>query len=105
MWFTAYAFNYHALKVKKWIIYHGNIFSKYILGLETIEKNFAVVEHYFSSVISSKMGGSGMRGSELDFEYAQFEIDDMFESSFQVPTVKGVTKLMHNEDFEDSEDN
>ena len=51
------------------------------------------------------MGGSGMRGSELDFEYAQFEIDDMFESSFQVPTVKGVTKLMHNEDFEDLEDN
>lgn len=46
------------------------------------------------------MGGSGMRGSELDFEYAQFEIDDMFENSFSVPTVKGETQLMHNEDFE-----
>ena len=70
------------------------------LGLETIEKNFAVVEHYFTNVISMKMGGVGGRGIELDFEYAQFEIDDMFENSFRVPTVKGETQLMHNEDFQ-----
>jgi len=69
-------------------------------GLETIEKNFAVVEHYFTNVISMKMGGAGGRGIELDFEYAQFEIDDMFENSFRVPTVKGETQLMHNEDFQ-----
>ena len=80
------------------------IFKNNILGLDIIEKNFAMVEHYFTNIIASKMGGSGMRGIELDFEYAQFEIDDMFENSFQVPTVKGLTKLMHNEDFSQDTD-
>jgi len=70
-------------------------------GWETIEKNFAVVEHYFTNVIAMKMGGSGGRGIELDFEYAQFEIDDMFENRFLVPTVRGETQFMHNEDFEE----
>jgi len=70
-------------------------------GLETIEKNFAVVEHYFSSVISAKIAGTGGRGITLDFEYAQFEVDDMYESSFIVPTIEGETQLMHNEDFEE----